>query len=258
MIDGSISPAPLAGHTSPAAPDLASYPRPSLAVDVVLFTVLAGELWVLLVKRPEPPSQGQHVLPGGFVRLSESLDEAAARVLREKAGLEDIFIEQLYTFGEPGRDPRARVVSCAYFALLPPRALLVRSTAPVDRLIARVVVPWAGEQGGPVRLLDEQGAELALAFDHAAIIGAAVKRLRGKLWYAPVAFEMVPEHFSLGDLQLVYETILGRRLQKNTFRLRLRASGFLEETGQRRAGTGDSYRPPMLYRFVSPTSGARP
>ena len=235
----------------------ASYPHPSLAVDVVLLTIVEGQMRVLVIERPEPAHRGRYALPGGFVRIDESLDEAAARVLREKCGLENIFTEQLYTFGTPDRDPRTRVVSCTYFALLPAAVLAARANLGPGSLMAQVLVPWAGETGGPVQLLDDGDTELInLAFDHGQIIGIAIKRLRAKIWYAPVALEMLPPTFSLGDLQQVYETILGGPLQKNTFRLRLRASGFLEETGERRVSPGASFRPPMLYRFVKPESGA--
>lgn len=226
-----------------------AFPHPSLTVDVVLLTAGDGALQALLLQRTTQPDAGRWALPGGFVRIDEDLDAAAARVLHEKAGIDGLYIEQLYTFGELGRDPRSRVVTVAYYALVPPERL---STAgvPGGELAqrARLRVPWAGEAGGPVEALDSSNAALPLAFDHAEILGLAVKRLRGKLDYAPIGFELLPERFSLRALQQIHEIISGRRLNKDSFRRRMLASGQLEATGERR--TDVEYRPPELYRFV--------
>ena len=187
-------------------------------------------------------------LPGGFVRLSESLDAAAARVLSGKAGLRNVFLEQLYTFGEPKRDPRTRVITVAYYALVN-RDRFVAASSENNRPIEAVVnVPWEGEAGGPVDVADTRGAPLALAFDHADILGMAVKRLRGKLDYTPIGFQLLPETFTLRQLQEVHETILSRRLNKDSFRRRMLASGLLQGTGQRQAEVG--HRPAELFRFV--------
>jgi 8-oxo-dGTP diphosphatase len=230
--------------------DAARYPRPSVAVDLVLLTVRDGRLWTLLARRGEHPGKGRWALPGGFVGLDESLDDAAARVLTTKIGLGDVFSEQLYTFGAPDRDPRTRVISVAYYALVE-RAVLERTaTARTDDgpSLLSLAVPWSGEIGGPVDVIDESGTPVRLAFDHPEIIGVAVKRIRGKLDYAPIGFELLPETFSLRDLRLVHEAILGRPLNKDSFRRRILDRGLVIATGERAADVG--YRPPELYRFA--------
>jgi 8-oxo-dGTP diphosphatase len=241
-----------------ASYDASRFPRPSVAVDVVLLTVRDGALWTLLARRTEHPERDRWALPGGFVGLDESLDEAATRVLREKAALQGVFIEQLYTFGAPDRDPRTRVISVAYYALVDARSLERASAAfPDARLrVARVEVPWAGESGGPVGVVDELGAALPLAFDHASVIGMAVKRIRGKLDYAPIGFELLPPAFSLRDLRLIHEAILNRALNKDSFRRRILDRGLVVATGEHAAGTG--HRPPELYRFANPAASAAP
>jgi len=235
--------------------DAARYPRPSLAVDLVLLTVRDGRLWTLLGRRGEHPGRGRWALPGGFVGFDESLDDAAARVLTTRIGLRDVFIEQLYTFGAPDRDPRTRVISVAYYALVEPAGLEHTAVARSDdgpRLVP-LAVPWPDEVGGPVDALDDTGAPLPLAFDHAEIIGVAVKRIRGKLDYAPIGFELLPEAFSLRDLRIVHEAILGRPLNKDSFRRRILDRGLVITTGERAADVG--YRPPELYRFVDRSAG---
>ena len=229
--------------------NLESFPHPSLAVDVALVTAMDGALHALLLRRSMPPEEGRWALPGGLVRIDESLDDAAARVLREKAGIADLFIEQLYTFGDLGRDPRTRVVTVAYYALIDAERLAAAGVAGGEIVQpARLAVPWAGEEGGPVEALDRSGAALPLAFDHAEILGVAVKRLRGKLDYAPIGFQLLPERFSLRALQQIHEIVSGRRLNKDSFRRRMLATGQLEATGEHR--TDVEYRPPELYRFV--------
>jgi 8-oxo-dGTP diphosphatase len=188
-------------------------------------------------------------LPGGFVRMDESLDDAAARVLRDKADVGQVYLEQLYSFGAVDRDPRTRVVTVAYYALVPPDRLAAAGLpAGEESSLSRLNVPWEGETGGPVEALDEAGRPHQLAFDHAEILGMAVKRLRGKLNYAPVGFQLLPERFSLLDLQRIHETILGRSLNQDSFRRRMLASSQLVATGERAEGVG--FRPPELYRFV--------
>ena len=229
--------------------DASRFPRPSVAVDVVLLTVRAGALYALRGRRDGHPHRGRWALPGGFLRIDESLDDAAVRVLRMKAGLADAFVEQLYTFGRPDRDPRTRVISVAYYVLVDPAALdRAVATADAGLRLARLDVPWPGEIGGPVGATDEAGSPLALAFDHADILGMSVKRIRGKLDYAPIGFELLPDTFSLRDLRLVHEAILGRALNKDSFRRRMLDRGLVEPTGRRATGVG--HRPPELYRFV--------
>jgi 8-oxo-dGTP diphosphatase len=232
--------------------DATAFDRPSLTVDVALLTASDGWLRALLLRRATHPEQEKWALPGGFVGLAESLDDAAARVIRQKVGLGRVFVEQLYTFGDPKRDPRTRVVTVAYYALVPAERLAGAGVAGGETVqVARLHVPWAGELGGPVEALDEIGQPLPLAFDHAQILGMTVKRLRGKLDYAPIGFELLPERFSLRALQQIHEVISGRRLNKDSFRRRMLASGQLEPTGERR--TDVEYRPPELYRVRTPS-----
>lgn len=222
------------------------YDRPSVATDLVLMSVRGGRLAALLQKREGGTEAGRWALPGGFVGIDESLDSAAERVLAQKARMAGAWIEQLYTFGAPGRDPRGRVISVAYFALLPQERFGRALAAAQDLVLADIVVDWPGETGGPARALAGDGAALPLAFDHADILGLAVKRLRGKLDYSDVAFALLPELFTLRELQQVHEAILGTTLNKPAFRRRLLDSGRLEATGRREAGTG--FRPAELFR----------
>jgi 8-oxo-dGTP diphosphatase len=224
----------------------AAFDRPSLAVDVALLTVIDGGLEVALVQRTEHPHQGRWSLPGGFVRIDESLDQAAERVLAHKAGLAHVYLEQLYTFGGPDRDPRTRVISVAYYALVDPARLVPDEG--YELAFGRIVVPWEGETGGPVDARDRDRRKLPLAFDHADILGMAVKRIRGKLDYTPIGFQLLPETFTLRCLQDVHETILGRTLNKDSFRRRMLTSGLLEATGERETEVG--HRPAELYRFT--------
>ena len=222
------------------------YAKPSVTADLVLMSVRDGRLAALLQKREKSPETGKWALPGGFVGIDESLDSAAERVLAEKARMAGAWVEQLYTFGEPRRDPRGRVITVAYFALLPEERFGPALTAAADLKLADVQVDWAGETGGPASALGEDGRKLPLAFDHGDIIGLAVKRLRGKLDYSDVAFALLPELFTLRELQQVHEAILGLSLNKPAFRRRLLDSGRLRATGRREAGTG--FRPAELYR----------
>ncbi len=227
--------------------DASAFERPSVTVDVVLIIAARNALWTLLVERREHPCRGCWALPGGFVGLEESLGAAADRVLSAKAGLDGLFLEQLYTFGRPDRDPRTRVITVAYYALVAGERL-VGEDRQWNVELARIVVPWEGETGGAVAVTGAKGEPLELAFDHAEILGAAVKRLRGKLDYSQVAFQLLPEKFTLRQLQAVHETVLGRSLNKDSFRRRLMASGSLEATGEKERQVG--YRPAALYKFV--------
>lgn len=234
-------------HSDPVSEQFDSYERPAVTVDVVLLSALGDHLWTLLVNRPTGPFRGRWALPGGFVRMEESLDEAAARVLSEKAGLEDLFVEQLYTFGELDRDPRARVITVAYVALVDWQRFESVSTEKSARTVGRIAVPWVGETGGPVDVCDAGGELVQMAFDHEEILGMAVKRLRGKLDYTPIGYQLLPGQFTLRQLQEVHETVMGRPFNKDSFRRRMLASGDLEATGVRQQDVG--HRPAELYRF---------
>src|SRR6266852_6101057 len=211
--------------------DARKYDRPSVTVDVVMMSLRQRDLQVLLVKRRSWPYEGMWAIPGGFVNMDESLETAAKRELQEETGVQDVYLEQLYTFGDPGRDPRTRVITVVYFALLDSARLQVRAAddaADVD---------WF-----PVYNLPEE-----LAFDHAKILEYALDRLRGKLDYTNIAFSLLPEQFTLRELQRVYEIILHRKLDKRNFRKKILATGILEDTGAKKMeGT---HRPARLYRF---------
>jgi 8-oxo-dGTP diphosphatase len=206
------------------------FPRAALTVDCVVFGFDDGELKVLLIERGLAPFKGKWAVPGGFVRVDESLDDAARRELAEETGLTDVFLEQLYTFGDPKRDPRERVVTVAYYALVgldrhPPRAATDAAAA-----------AWFAVADLPT-----------LAFDHATIVTAAVERLRGKVRYQPVGFELLPELFTLSKLQHLYEAILERPLDKRNFRKKLLAMDLLVETDQVEQDV--AHRAARLYRF---------
>jgi 8-oxo-dGTP diphosphatase len=196
---------------------------------VVVFTIDGGDLRVLLVRARRGPCAGQWAFPGGRVGIDESLEDAACRELSAKTGLRGIYLEQLRTFGHPGRDPQARVVSTAYVALLPAKDMVAGSTKYSD-------VGW-----WPVRQLPP------LAYDHDAIAAAALERLRAKLAYTNIVYGLLPETFTLGELQGIYETILGRALDRRNFRKKILASGLLRPDGRQRRGP---HRPAALFRFV--------
>ena len=239
--------------------DPTAFERPALTVDLVLISLLEGRPAVLLLKRTEHPHVGRRALPGSFVRSNEPLDAAAARVLRDKAGFtaaaaERTRLEQLYTFGAVDRDPRMRIVTVAYLALLPEAVFAQVAETSATLSAVCIAVPWAGEAGGPVAAYAARDREadppLRLAFDHADILALAVLRLRGKLDYSDVGFALLPETFTLRQLQNVHEAILGASLNKPAFRRRMLDRGWLAPTGEREAGT--SFRPAELYRFRKP------
>lgn len=238
--------------------DPQAYDRPSVAVDVAVISAVDGKLRTLLVRRTQHPFRDSWALPGGFVAMDESLEDAAARVLASKARLQSVYLEQLYTFGAPKRDPRTRVISVAYYALVAAPQIASASEGDANptsnlssnpaSMLAELRVPWTGESGGPVHALGADGRGLPLAFDHADILGMAVRRMRGKLDYAPIGFQMLGETFTLLELQRVHETVQARPLNKDSFRRRMLASGLLEATG--RMQTRVEHRPAELYRFV--------
>lgn len=225
--------------------DANAFERPSVTVDVVMLTVKDRAIRVLIVQRDEHPFLGEWSLPGGFVGMHESLEDAAERVLHDKTGLRNVFLEQLFTFGAPDRDPRTRVITVSYYALVDSERL--EALEHENKLqLASITVPWEGEAGGPVKIALE-GVTAPLAFDHAEIVGTAIKRLRGKLDYAPVGFQLLPARFTLRALQDVHETIHGHTVNKDSFRRRMQLSGQLEPTGAREEGT--DYRPAEYYVF---------
>lgn len=201
-----------------------------VAVDIVIFTIQSGVLKVLLVKRKIKPFVGQFAIPGGFIHDDENLDEAALRELREETGVTDVYLEQLYSFGEPDRDPRGRVISISYFALISAdRTLKAGSDA-------------AEASWWPVNELPQMG------FDHAKILDYALERLRNKLEYTTVGFQLLPEKFTLVQLQEVYETILGKKLDKRNFRRKMAMLRILKPLNEYQPS---ARRPAQLYRFVA-------
>jgi 8-oxo-dGTP diphosphatase len=206
------------------------YARPALAVDCVVFGLDEDQLRVLLIQRGTPPFEGQWALPGGFVRVEESVHDAARRELAEETGLYDVYLEQLYTFGEVRRDPRERVVTVAYYALVNLADHKVR--AATDARDAA----WFAVHDGPT-----------LAFDHRTILAAALERLRGKVRYQPIGFELLPEKFTLSQLQHLYELVLERELDKRNFRKRVLAMDLLVETDETERDV--AHRAARLYRF---------
>jgi 8-oxo-dGTP diphosphatase len=210
--------------------DITQYERPSVTVDVVIFSILDEELKVLLIKRKIWPYEGMWAIPGGFVKMDESLEDAAYRELAEETGVsEDVYLEQLYTFGRPQRDPRTRVITVAYFALVS----------------ADKINPYAADDAEDVGWFSVYYLP-ALAFDHAEILNYALTRLRYKLEYSAVGFQLLPEKFTLRALQDTYEIILGTKLDKGNFRSKLRKTQVVEMVDGYRDTGG---RPARLYRF---------
>lgn len=207
------------------------HPHPAVTTDIVIFTIREARLQVLLIRRGGPPFQGHWALPGGFVGMAEDLDACARRELEEETGLTGVYLEQLYTFGEPERDPRERVITVAYYALVPTDHVTLRAATDAE------AVGWFAMDELP-----------RLAFDHDRIIAMAHARLAAKLEYSTIALQFMPESFTLTELQRVYEIILRQELDKRNFRKQVLAQGHIEATGeQRREG---SHRPAALYRVI--------
>lgn len=211
------------------------YPRPALTVDAVVFglDLEDDELELLLIQRDLEPFKGKWALPGGFVRMEESLDDAVKRELEEEAGLSNVFLEQLYTFGDVKRDPRGRVVSVAYYALV--RLSDHRVKAATDAANAA----WFSITDLP-----------ALSFDHDHIVETALKRIRGKVRYQPIGFELLPAKFTLTQLQKLYEIILERPLDKRNFRKKILSmgdGGLLVDLNEVQQDV--AHRAARLYRF---------
>jgi 8-oxo-dGTP diphosphatase len=200
-----------------------------VAVDVVIFTIDQGELKALLVLAKNGSFAGRWAFPGGMVPIGEAPEAAAIRELRAQTGIADVYLEQLRTFGDPGRDPQAHVVAIAYFALAPSNVEMTRSNGKYAD------VQWA-----------VVGSLPRLAYDHNRIADDALARLRTKLAYTNVAFSLLPEAFTLGELQEVYEISLDRKLDRRNFRKKVLALGLVRALGRQRRGP---HRPAHLYRF---------
>ena len=275
--------------------DVTQYDRPSVSVDISLFTVVNGpklnyrklpekEVKVLMVKRGNHPFIGKWALPGGFVSVNESLDGAAYRELKEEVNISDIYMEQLYTWGEVDRDPRTRVISCSYMSLVDSSQLQVKAgggawdarwftlgcrTVEEKKtafdggyaLEDRVELTLSGENEslsaeietvkrveGRVKTLSRRIVKNdGIAFDHAMVILYGMERLRNKIEYTDIAFSLMPHYFTLTELQQVYEVILGKELLKANFRRKI--ADMVVETD--RITKDEGHRPSKLYTFNS-------
>ena len=208
------------------------YERPGLTVDCVVFglDLEQSALMVMLIERDVEPFAGTWAIPGGFVKSNETLLEAATRELSEETGIKNVFLEQLFTFGDPGRDPRGWVVSVAHYALVAPDKHELHATT--DAREAR----WF-----PVDSLPP------LPFDHNQILKMALERLRGKLTYAPIGFELLPQKFTIKQLQKLYEIVLGESLDNRNFRKKIFSMDVLKELDEMQKGV--PHRAARLYRF---------
>jgi 8-oxo-dGTP diphosphatase len=203
------------------------YPRPAVTADICLFTVMEDDLHILLIRRGEAPFKGSWALPGGFLRETETLDQCAARELREETGVSGAHLEAFATFSDPKRDPRYRIVTSAYLALVPEADHVLQSGT--DAVDAR----WHCMSRLP-----------ALAFDHREIISAGRRALTERIAREPLAFALLPPRFTLTQIQKVYEAVEGQSLDKRNFRRSILAKGWIAETGELERG---NRRPAMLY-----------
>lgn len=208
------------------------HPHPAVTTNVVIFTIISDRLQLLLVRRRREPHAGQWALPGGFVDINDDLDKSASDTLERETGVQGVYLEQLYTFGEPGRDPRERVIAVAYYALVPIQRVKTRA--------GDADIGWFPVEGKP-----------PLAFDHDRIVDLARRRLGAKLDYSTIGFQFMPEEFTLSELQRVYEVVGRTEIDKRNFRKWVLGLNHLEVSGERRSG---SHRPATLYRVKRPGS----
>lgn len=208
-----------------------------LTIDIACFVLVERELQILLVRRLDEPFAGTWSLPGGMVGLDEPFDDAARRILVETTGLWGLYLEQLYTFGDPGRDPRGRAISVAYYAILPPS---LPGSAPTETRPGKGVTDAAWF---PIDVLPG-----VLALDHGRIAEYARWRLAQKIMYTPLAFYLLPESFTMGDLRCVYEAVVGERYDPSNFGRQMMARWDLAPV----PGTRDrrSRRPARVFRYI--------
>ena len=209
------------------------YPHPAVTTDIVIFTIREAQLKVLLVKRKGEPYRAKWALPGGFVNPDENLRQSAERELAEETGVSDVFLEQLYTFGDPGRDPRERIITVAYYALIPSDKIELKAATDAE------AVGWFAMDEVP-----------ELAFDHVKILNKAKQRLVAKLDYSTIAFQFMADDFTLSELQEVYEIIRQEEVDKRNFRKWVLALESIEETGEERRD--GRHRPAKLFRLKQP------
>lgn len=209
------------------------YPRPMVTADSVIFTIMGDDLKVLLIRRGRPPFKDRWAIPGGFVEMGESLEQAARRELEEETGVRDVHLEQLSTFGDPKRDPRGRVISVAYFVLVNAEALMIQAADDAS------AVRWFSMYALP-----------PLAFDHDRVLDDALKRLRSNLEWTAVGADLLPRKFALRELQRIHEIILGHQLDTRNFRKKMLTRGLLQQVKEIRQKAQD--RRARLYRFARP------
>lgn len=207
-----------------------NYPKPSVTVDIITFTIKENDLKVLLVKRAIEPFKGMWAIPGGFIRLEESIEDAAKRELEEETGVKEVYLEQLYTFGDLNRDPRGRVITVSYFALINSEKSKQELKATTDASEAS----WFSVNKLP-----------KLAFDHDKILEYSLKRLRWKFEYTTIVFSLLQKKFTLSQLQKIYEIVFNRKFDKRNFRKKILSLNILEPTKEIKKDV--SYRPPKLY-----------
>ena len=204
----------------------------TFSIDCVIFGFDGGELKILLIERNEEPFKDWWALPGNLVRANESLDQSASRILNELTGLGDIYMEQYYTFGDPDRHPQGRVVSIAYYSLL--RLGGDKALKPISTYAKQA--HWVNVKDLP-----------KLAFDHQQIFDKGLEKIKRRIKHQPIAFELLPEKFTLTQLQNVYELILGKKLDKRNFRKKMLSFGVLRDLDEKQKGV--SFRAATLYRF---------
>lgn len=207
-----------------------SYKNPALAVDLVVFGYHEQTLSVLLLNRKEEPFKDQWTLPGAFLQMEETFQQTCSRVLETKLGMDDVFVEQLFSFDDPARDPRGRVISVTYYALVNPHKLEIT----------------AGKMANDVKWFNVKKVP-ALGFDHKEIFNKALQRLKSKILYFPVGFELLDELFTMTELHDLYECILGISIDRRNFRRKILDSAYIINTGQKREGLQN--RHPDLYKF---------
>lgn len=200
----------------------------SVTVDIVIFTIKNNDLKILLVKRAIHPFKAKWAIPGGFVKTSESLEQAAKRELREEAGVKEVYLEQLYSFGKPDRDPRGRVITVAYFALINSDKIKLKASTDVSD------AKWFSAHKVP-----------KLAFDHNEILEYALKRLKWKFEYTTIAFSLLPKRFTLSQLQNTYEIIFNKKFDKRNFRKKILSLKIVKPT--KKINQKVSHRPPRLF-----------
>jgi len=229
----------------------------SITTDIVIFTIENDELKVLLIKRAKEPFKNQWALPGGFILENEPPEKAALRVLKNKAGIDSIYMEQLYTFPGSGRDPRGNIITITYFALAPKNKIKIinsNKVHPVRSSLAEVLrthAKGASETSNGIQMPTFRSVKKLpdIAFDHNRIITYGLQRLQSKLEYTNVVYSLLPQYFTFNQLQKTYEIILNKKLDKRNFRKKFMLLGLIKPT--KKILKGERQRPAQLYKFRS-------